>query len=95
MEKLANEVAVLLREGYSFYEACREVGVHPTEYSEIGKILGKRKRTQKRRFFIKKTITVFSKEKISTKTIEKVSSIECTAGFKCNKCIPNCLFRKK
>lgn len=95
MEELANRVAVLLREGYSFYEACREAGVHSTEYSVIGQILGKRRRTNKRRFFVKKTTTVYSKEKTTIKTVEKVSSIACTAGFKCNKCMPNCLFRKK
>lgn len=92
MEELANEVALLLREGYSFYEACREAGVHPSEYSIIGQILGKRKRTNKRRFFVKKTTTVYSKEKTTIKTVEKVT---CTAGFTCKVCKEGCLFRQK
>lgn len=92
MEELANEVAVLLREGYSFYEACREVGVHPSEYSLIGQILGKRRRTQKRRFFVKRTTTVYSKEKTTIKTVEKAV---CTANFTCKECKQDCLFRQK
>lgn len=91
MEKLANEVAALLRSGYGFYEACKEAGVHPTEYSEIGKILGKRKKN-KRKFFVKKTTTVYSKEKTILKTVEKVT---CTAGFTCKVCKEDCLFRQK